>query len=731
MRSSTVLAVLLFVASATFMLREVLPAPASLLQHSGQSGGSEGGRPEWKLLGQFDQQMVLYMVARNADLLVSDPAGLFGVGQCFPFPASFTLGEHAFVEGAMAALPLALTGEPILAYNFMLWVGYILAGFSMFLLVRHFTGNVAAGILAGFLLQWFPSRITDGGHPFLHTEFWLVLALLFLHRLFVSGQVRAMFGVAFFLALQALGSFYLILAVIPVVLVYVGFLVWTHPRYRVRALALTIVAGLFVAMVGAAILIPYLETREEWSVLGGRHGILLPFSSFLPGSSSFPGWVYAFLFLIGAVDRLRGPRGPRGADPRWPFLAASVVILLCATSGIGVPGTSLHLDPPWLYLKGIVPGLDAVRAPGVMVNIMWVPATVVAGYGALVVFEAVGPRVERWALAGLVLAVASIRFVPVLAEFTYGGIVSVEARHARPGQEEVALIREASPNAVIHLPMAKEGPASPDGNASFQLLLGSFSPSPSTSCYNSFSSPYAAQVGQLGSRLPTLESLEALGAIGIDTVVVHKRDAGGAPVMDKFLDWFRAQIEDSAELQSRLELVGETDRLMVYSLRPRGPVSSSESALHTGVAHGEPWREGESTTVRFWTSNRTNMVFRDSQPRGYREGEVLWVNEDGGAISRSPVRFLMPLALAPGGRIGLDIEVEPPPSDGTLLGHLRPLGKRWNGMALARVWREPPAASPAVSTPEGVVGLEETSEAVEVSEGEESSGADAARGPGS
>ena len=75
MRSSTVLAVLLFVASATFMLREVLPAPASLLQASGQLGGGEGGRPEWKLLGQFDQQMVLYMVARNADLLVSDPAG--------------------------------------------------------------------------------------------------------------------------------------------------------------------------------------------------------------------------------------------------------------------------------------------------------------------------------------------------------------------------------------------------------------------------------------------------------------------------------------------------------------------------------------------------------------------------------------------------------------------------------------------------------------------------------
>jgi len=137
--------------------------------------------------------------------------------------------------------------------------------------------------------------------------------------------------------------------------------------------------------------------------------------------------------------------------------------------------------------------------------------------------------------------------------------------------------------------------------------------------------------------------------------------------------------------------------------------------------------------VRFWTRNRSSMVFLDPEPRGYREGAVLWVNEEGDAISRSPVRFLMPLALAPGGRLGLDIEVEPPPADGILLGYLSPAGKRWNGMALARVWREP--ASAPTSTPEGTAGSEETSEADgtsearEISETEESSGTDAAHGP--
>lgn len=200
--------------------------------------------------------------------------------------------------------------------------------------------------------------------------------------------------------------------------------------------------------------------------------------------------------------------------------------------------------------------------------------------------------------------------------------------------------------------------------------------------------------------------------------------------MDKFLDWFRLQIEDSVELQSRLELVGETDRLMVYSLRPRGPVSPRETVLHRGVAFGEPWRDGESTTVRFWIRNRSKMVFLDSRPRGYREGAVLWVNEDGDAISRSPVRFLMPLALAPGARMGLDIEVEPPEVDGVLLGYLSPVGKRWNGMALARVWREEPAASAAAaSASEETAGFEETTRTREISEAEEISGAEAALAP--
>ena len=671
------------------MLRAVALQPATLLQ---TKGDAQGGYTDWQLLGQADQEMVVSLVVRNADLISSDPGALRGLGQCFPFPASFTLGEHAFAEGLIAAVPWALTGEPILAYNFMLLVGYFLSGIGMFVLVRHFTGSPAAGFVSGLLLQWMPNRLLDGGHPFLHAEFWLPFALLFLHRLFVTGYVRAMLGVAFFLGLQALESFYLILGVVVVVGIYVPFLFWRHSAHRWKALGMALVAGGWVLLIGLFVLGPYLETRSLWPVLQGRDSLLLPIEALLPGRIMFPGWIFSALLLLGLVDRIRRRRSCDGEDPRIPMFCAALLILVCSTYGLRVPGTSIAVPSPLVLLAGIVPGLDAVRALGVMSNIAWVPMVFIAGYGALWVFEWVGPRRARWVLAGLATGIAVTRFVPEVASMTYGEDLIVAARDARPSEAEVSLIREAAPSVVLHLPMAVTGPVTPDGAASEQLLLGSFSPSPTTTCYNSFVSPYAAQVGQLSRHLPGIASIDALAAMGIDTVVLHKRGIQTSGWLQRFLEWFRKKSTESPEVRERIELLGETDRILVYRISGKTPTSSSQRMLSRGMAYEEPWRAGEDRTVRFWARNRGDLVYRDPGPPGYRQGSVLWVDEQGEAVRRDSVEFLMPLALAPGARLGLDVVIEPPPGDQVYLGYLSPANGPWKGFALARVRRTDSAA---------------------------------------
>jgi len=662
------------------MMRSVLDAPASLLQAASDGTPSLS---KWETIGHADQEMVVALVVRNADLMTSNLGGLQGFGQCFPFPASYTLGEHGFAEGLLAAIPWVLTGEPILSYNFMLWIGYFLSGFSMFLLVRNFTGDARAGLLGGLFLQWVPGRIVDGGHPFLHAEFWLPLALLCLHRLFVTGRVRAAAGVAFFLGMQALGSFYLILGVIPVVLVYVPFLFWRHREHRWKALGLSLAAGSFVAVVGLWVLLPYLETREAWSVLGGRDSLLLPIEAFLPGQYSFPGWIFASLILLGIADRFRGPRSCDGEDPRLVMLLASGIILSCSTYGLRIPGTDIVVPSLLALLSGTVPGLDAVRALGVMSNILWVPLAWIAGYGARAVLENFSLRLQGALFVALALGVGAIRFWPPLAVANFGRPLAVESRNVRPSEEDIALVRSRRASALLHVPMTKRGPDLPTGTASAQLLLGSFSPSPTTSCYNSFASPFASQIGQLAQRLPRASSSEALSALGIDTVLFHRSEA-----TVRHEQWFEDHFRESPEAAARVVSLGETETLSGYHLNGRLPTTSSSSVLHRGMAYEQLWKDPDSRTVSFWIRNRGREVYLEPEPRKLREGYIMWVDEAGAPVSRVPVMFLMPIALAPGERMALNIDVEPPPGDDVHLGYLSLRGGKWKGIALARVRRE-------------------------------------------
>ena len=64
--------------------------------------------------------MVLGTVMHAARGWLDPATSLMGAGAYFPMPNAWTLGEHMFGPGLLAALPLASTGEPILACNLML-----------------------------------------------------------------------------------------------------------------------------------------------------------------------------------------------------------------------------------------------------------------------------------------------------------------------------------------------------------------------------------------------------------------------------------------------------------------------------------------------------------------------------------------------------------------------------------------------------------------------------------
>ncbi|MDG2303950.1 MAG: hypothetical protein P8R42_04710 [Candidatus Binatia bacterium] len=675
----TGLAALLFLATSLFLLREVLPAPDSLLQTF--ETAETDGATRWSRIATADQAMVVALVANNADSLASDPASLARGGQCFPLKNSFTLGEHGFAEGILASIPWLATGDPVLTYNVLLLLGYFLAGFSMFLLATHFTGDPRAGVLAGLLLQLVPGRITDAGHPYLYAEFWLAFALLFLHRLFALGDLRAAVGVAFFLGILALESIYLILGTIPVVLLYVGFLFWRHREHRWKALLSCAGAGIWVVGVALLVFLPYLETRDTWAALDGRVALLPLITVFGPGQPFFPGWIFVGLLAIAILDRFRGPRRRHGEDPRWVMAGSAVLILWFGTNRMSIPGTGIYVSGLFPLAKGFIPGLDAIRAPGYLLNIVWVPLALLAAYGALALFSAMSSRLGWGVFVGLALGILGIRFVPSVAVLNFGHDVQMTARDVRPSPEDISLIRELPPGAVLHLPMPVSGPAIPSTVQAEQLLLGSFSPRATTTCYNSFETPYAGQIGQLAAALPRAAGVVALESIGVESIVFHRNRSL------KYERWFRNKAATMDQAQPRLVLVGETESLLAYQLESSLEHDASPAVLGASVGPVRVWVEDEAAPIAFAVENRGEQVYRSEGPLGYENGVVQWLNPSGELIASEEVRFLLPLALAPAGQMSLAIDLEPPAAPGRFDGYLYRVSDPGRPIGLARIRR--------------------------------------------
>ena len=654
MRTSSLAAVAGFLILAAFCLQPVWSSPTTLLL---ENVNLEEG---WGLLGRTDQSMVLSVVMRNADLLLSDPAALRGWGPCFPFPQSFTLGEHAFGEGVLAMLPWAVTGDPILSYNFVLLITFFLPGFTMFVWARYFTGSAAAGFIAGMLFQLIPSRIFDGGHPFLHADYWFPLAMLALHRLFVTGRAGYAFLLAALLVLQSFASIYLLIGIFVILTVYGSFLLWRHPQYRARGLAASLSVVVVVTGFAVWLLNPYLTTREQWDLLAGRDAIFAPLQSFLPGDFGFPGWVFAGLVLIGLLDRGRGPILRAGEDPRLIMVVAIVILVLATFSGLPTMGGGTPFPPLLVWLSDIVPGLDAVRAPSIAGLMIWGPLALVAGYGARALLAKRGRLVEIAGFSVLVLGIAAFRFVPALASASFGPDVSeVEAWRARPAESNIALAQSFFRGAIAELPVGKASNPLTNFHEADRLLLNSYAPHPTTSCYNSFPSPYADQMSQLLKRLPRSSAVAALHALGVETLTVYPELFG-----PRSWDHFQAVwASDSVAPEDRkdLRLLGTSDTLQIYRLSAGGQeITADAGVLTPGDSEVQQVRDDSGVSVRFRVQNNSDQVYREDIPLGYREGFLTWQGGVPERRERSKVRFLMPVVLGPGVAISLAVRSDSP-----------------------------------------------------------------------
>lgn len=662
-RPTHLLAGVLYLAIAIFWYRAILPDPTGNLPYPA-AVHELPSFTDLATLDHADQSMVLATVIQNATSFVAQPFGPLAEGQCYPTERSHTLGEHMFGVGLVAAPIHALTGDPILTYNLMLIVRLWIAAMAMYALTFHFTGNGAAAIVAGAILGLAPVRVVDPAHPYVHGDLWMPLVLLFLHRVFARGGVANALGLTVFSCLLLTESLYSVLAAaILCGLVAVALAVQYRDRLARVGLLLVVPAGL-VLVTTYVVFAPYLATRATWEVLGGRESVAASVAEVGFGQLYFPGVVVLALVGLGLGDRLRGARRTLGWDPRIVFFTGALLLIWSALGPVPIPGTGILLSSPLAVAKDVVPGLDAVRGLEAVVNGMTVPLALLGGYGSLVLLRAVGAEegVRSLAVAGLlVLAVLAVRTYDPIARASFGRPLRLHAWLAVPRAEEIELLRASPAGARLDLPLAFVDGRPTRLRVSSHLLFGSYRPGPSAVCYNSFITPVQPQVAALGSQLPSAPAARALSALGFESVFAH---------LLRFDDEDRAALlagVNASEGRAVLEPIGETERMAAFRLVDSGPSRGDWALLRAPAFAPREAPFGSTTPVRsvpFTFHNEGDAVFRHPAPLAPSDVTLRVYDTRGHQVEVVDERVLLPLALAPGGTLTLDVPTSLPLAPG-------------------------------------------------------------------
>ena len=502
-----------------------------------------------------DTMLNTWIVAWVGSQLPSDPRSLFDTNIFHPHAHTLTYSEPLIVPGAMAIPVLGLGASAVLTYNLLLLVGFTLTALAMYVLVRAWTGDWWAAVLAGALLAFNAHSMTRLPHmQAIHVQ-WLPLAIWSLDRVLSGQRTRDGLWLSLWIVLAALTSGYL--AVFVVFAVGVGAAAripeWWGRRGRPALIRLAAAAcGAFV--VSTALLWPYRQVRVEEGVRRSLDSVAVYSASLwsyfsttasfhyevwshrvygeLTEEALFPGVLALGLAVVALV---RG--SPSGAPRRRMCLAIAAAGLVLSM------GTSTPLYA-WVYQA--FPPMQGIRAAARFGVLVLLAVAALAGMGLATVRRRLSPR------AGLVAGVVAL------------AVVTGEALHApldlEPYEGIPALYDEIAqdPEAGVVLELPIFGGQTFHRNAGY-VLASTKHWRPLVNGYSGRRPGVFDDDATLLNRLPARAAMTRLGELDVRWVIVHE---------DLYRDPARGQtVVQRLDRHGRFVPVGREGPMRLYRVR--------------------------------------------------------------------------------------------------------------------------------------------------------------------
>jgi hypothetical protein len=204
-----------------------------------------------------DAQLNEWIMAWIAHQLPRDPSRLFDANIFYPERATLGYSEPLIVPALIGAPLRWLGASPVLVFNVVLILGFALTTWAGYALVHSWTGDKAAGLLAGSMFAFNSHTLTRLAHVQGIHAWGLPLALLAADRLVVHARWRDAVWLAVWMAAMAYTSGYLVVFGAILVAVVVATRAPDWWRRSVRVASLFAVATVVAALAILPIYLPY------------------------------------------------------------------------------------------------------------------------------------------------------------------------------------------------------------------------------------------------------------------------------------------------------------------------------------------------------------------------------------------------------------------------------------------------------------------------------------------
>ena len=351
------------------------------------------------LADNHDTHLFLWTIAWDAHALLAQPLSFFDANIYFPYQGTLAYSENLLGSGLLAAPIIWLTGNLVLALNFVQLVSCVLCGLGAYVLARRIGISRAGAVLSGIVFLAAPPRFFRIGQLHLTAVQWVPFGLAFLHAYLDGGRRRDLWLAVGFFTLQALtsghGAIFLGVSMVALIVYRVALGEPLAIAKRVRDFGVT---GLLLL---APLIWPFAPYRAAQSEVGLKRSLenwlptpasylaspshLHQYLRALVTATNFNDTASAWLFpgitvLIFAAMALLPP-SPIGSGEDWRARLrrnSGVFYVLLALLAV-----CLFLPPPlglWPYVYTL-PGMNFIRVPSRFMILAMLGLSVAMGAG--------------------------------------------------------------------------------------------------------------------------------------------------------------------------------------------------------------------------------------------------------------------------------------------------------------------------------------------------------------